>query len=231
MGLPKEKDWNFYLHPTDFFMQSAEWRPRVITEKHKKMKSIQIKAEKRDIFGKKESKKLQREGLIPCGLYGNGETIHFSLGVKEVKPLIYSPNSYIVKLDVNGKEELAVIREVQFHPVKEQILHIDFYRAVPGKEVAIDIPVKLKGNSVGVRMGGKLSLSKRKIHVKGLLENLPDELTIDVTNLELGKSIFVGDLNYEGLTLLTPATTAICAVKMTRAARGAAAAAAAAEAE
>lgn len=195
------------------------------------MKSIEIKAAKRETFGKKETKKLQREGMVPCALYGNGETLHFALGVKDIKPLIYSPNSYIVKLDIDGNGEQAVMREVQFHPVKEQILHIDFYRALAGKEVAIDIPVRLKGNAVGVRMGGKLSLSKRKIHVKGLLENLPDELTIDVTDLELGKSVFVGDLNYEGLTLLTPATTAVCAVKMTRAARGAAAAAAAAEAD
>lgn len=196
------------------------------------MKSIEIKATKRESFGKKEAKKLQREEMVPCALYGNGETIHFSLGVKDIKPLIYSPNSYIINFDINGKKELAVMREIQFHPVKEQVLHIDFYRAVPGKEVAIDIPVRLKGSAIGVKLGGKLGLSKRKIHVKGLLENLPDELVIDVTNLELGKSIFVGDLNYEGLILLTPASTAVCAVKMTRAARGAAAAAeAAAESE
>lgn len=193
------------------------------------MKNIEIKAAKREVFGKKESKKLHREEMVPASIYGNGETIHFSLNVKDLKQLIYSPNSYIVNFDIDGKKELGVMREVQFHPVKEQVLHIDFYRAVPGKEVAIDIPVHLTGNSIGVKLGGKLILSKRKIHVKGILEKLPDELTVDVTDLDLGKSIFVGDLNYDGLTLLTPATTAVCAVKMTRAARGAAAAAAAAE--
>lgn len=194
------------------------------------MKSIEIKAAKRETFGKKESKKIQQAGMIPATISGNGgETIHFSLDEKAVKPLIYSPNSYIVNLDIEGKKDLGVVREVQFHPVKEQILHIDFFRAVPGKEVAIDVPVRLVGSSAGVKQGGKLMLMKRKIHVKGILENLPDELTIDITDLELGKSVFVGDLNYDNLTLLTPATTAITAVKMTRAARGAAAAAAAAE--
>ncbi len=119
------------------------------------------------------------------------------------------------------------MREVQFHPVKEEILHMDFYRVSDDKDVAIDIPVKIVGNSEGVKQGGKLSLSKRKLRVKGAINALPDELIIDITTLALGKSIFVGDLTYEGLTLLTPATTAVCAVRMTRAARGAAAAAAA----
>lgn len=190
------------------------------------MKNIEIKAQKREAFGKKEAKKIQREGMIPAAVYGNGDTVHCSIDVKDVKPLIYSPNSYIVNLDIDGKKEMCVMREVQYHPVKEEILHIDFYRAVPGKEVSIDVPVRLTGSSIGVKQGGKLSLMKRKLHIKGILENLPDELPVDITELELGKSIFVGDLNFKGLTLLTPATTAIAAVKMTRAARGAAAAAA-----
>ncbi|MCD7968791.1 MAG: 50S ribosomal protein L25 [Alistipes sp.] len=192
------------------------------------MKNFEIDAVKREAYGKKESKKLHREGMIPCALYGNGETVHFAISARDAKPLIYTPNSYIINVNLDGKKEIAVMREVQYHPVKEQVLHIDFYRAVPGKEVAIDIPVRLTGNSIGVKLGGKLSLAKRKIHVKGILENLPDELVVDVTDLELGKSIFVGDLQFDGLTLLTPAVTAVAAVKMTRAARGAAAAAAAA---
>ena len=115
------------------------------------------------------------------------------------------------------------MREVQFHPVREQILHIDFYRVQAGKPVAIDVPVRLTGNSEGVKAGGKLVLSKRKIRVSGMIENLPDELVIDITSLGVGKSIFVGDLQYENLTMLTPATTAVCAVRVTRASRGAAA--------
>lgn len=194
------------------------------------MKSIEISAVKREKYGKKESKKLHREEMVPATLSGNGETLHFAVSVKALRPLIYSQNSYIVNFDIDGRKELGVMREVQFHPIREQVLHIDFYRAVPGKEVAIDIPVRLTGNSKGVRQGGKLTLSKRKIHVRGVLEQLPDELVIDVTDLDLGKSFFVGDLEYDNLTMLTSPSTAIAAVKMTRAARGAAAAEAAAEA-
>lgn len=191
------------------------------------MKTIQLNAVKREVFGKKEGKKIRRENHIPCAIYGGGETVHFSVCEKEIRPLIYSPNSYIVEFDIEGHKETGVMREVQFHPVKELILHMDFYRVEKGKSVAIDIPVKIVGNSEGVKQGGKLSLSKRKLRVSGIVENLPDELVIDVTTLGLGKSVFVGDLNFEGLTITTPATTAVCAVRMTRAARGAAAAAAA----
>lgn len=191
------------------------------------METIKIAGVKRGVFGKKESKSVRKEGLIPCVIYGNGETVHFAIDEKTVKPLIYTPNSYLVEFDIEGTTEVGVMREVQYHPVNDNILHIDFYHVVPGKPISIDIPVKLVGNSEGVKQGGKLAISKRKIRVSATMENLPDELVIDVTNLGLGKSIFVGDLNYENVALLTPATTAICAVKMTRAARGAAAAAAA----
>ena len=187
------------------------------------MKTLQINATKREGFGKKSAKAYRREGLIPCVIYGGGEEVAFNVDTKAVKPLIYSPNSYIVEINIDGKVEKAVMREVQFHPVREQILHIDFYRVQEGKPVAIDVPVRLTGNSEGVKAGGKLVLSKRKIRVSGMIENLPDELVIDITSLGVGKSIFVGDLQYENLAMLTPATTAVCAVRVTRASRGAAA--------
>ena len=187
------------------------------------MKTLEIKATKRDGFGKKAAKAYRRESLIPCVIYGGGEETAFTVDTKSVKPLIYSPNSYVVEINIDGKVETAVMREVQFHPVREEILHIDFYRVQEGKPVAIDVPVRLTGNSEGVKAGGKLVLSKRKIRVSGMVENLPDELVIDITTLGVGKSIFVGDLQYENLTMLTPATTAVCAVRVTRASRGAAA--------
>ena len=140
-------------------------------------------------------------------------------------PEIYTPQSYLVEFDIDGKKEVGVMREVQFHPVKDTVLHVDFFHVVPGKPIAIDVPVRLSGNSEGVKQGGKLILSKRKVRISATMENLPDEIVVDVTSLGLGKSIFVGDLKYDNITILTPATTAICAVKMTRAARGAAAAA------
>ena len=196
------------------------------------MKILELKAVKRekDAAGNflKDSKQLRREGQVPCVVYGGGDNISFSVDAKDLKPLIYTPNSFIVEFDIDGKKEKAVLRETQFHPVKDEVLHVDFYRVIAGKPIAIDVPVKLEGIAEGVKQGGKLSLSKRKLRVLALEENLPDELKIDVSGLELGKSIFVNDIHIDGLQILTPGTTAVCAVRMTRAARGAAAAAAAA---
>lgn len=190
------------------------------------METIKIKGVNRVAFGKKESKEVRRESMIPAVIYGGqDEPVHFSVDVKEVKILIYTPNSYIVEFDIDGKKETAVMRDVQYHPVKDYPQHMDFFRVVPGKPIAIDIPIRIVGNSEGVKLGGKLTVQKRKLRVSGLVENLPDTLEVDITNLAIGKSIFVGDLKYDNLTLLNPATTAVCAVIMTRAARGAAAAA------
>lgn len=191
------------------------------------MKTISVKAVKRDDFGKKAAKAVRREGLVPCVLCGNGATETFSVDPREIKPLIYTPNSYIVEFDIEGKKEQAVLREAQFHPVREEILHLDFYRIAEGKPVSIAIPVRLTGNAEGVKVGGKLALSARKLVVSALVENLPDEITVDVTELGVGKTIFVGDLEIENLKFITPASTAVCAVRVTRASRGAAEAAAA----
>ena len=185
------------------------------------MKTLEIKATKRADFGKKAAQAFRREGQIPCIMYGGGEEIAFTVDTKAVKPLIYTPNSYIVEIEIDGKVEKAVMREVQFHPVREQILHIDFYRIQEGKPVAIAIPVRLTGNAEGVKVGGKLALSARKLTVKALEENLPDEIIVDVTPLNVGQTIFVGDLQFENLQFITPATTAVCAVRVTRATRAA----------
>ena len=167
------------------------------------MKTISVKAVKREEYGKKAAKAVRREGMVPCVLSGHGESVAFSVDPREIKPLIYTPNSYIVEFDFDGKKEQAVLREAQFHPVREQILHLDFYRIADGKPVSIAIPVRLTGNAEGVKVGGKLALSARTLGV--------------------GKTIFVGDLKFENLKFVTPATTAVCAVRVTRASRGAAA--------
>ena len=184
------------------------------------MKTISVKAVKREEYGKKAAKAVRREGMVPCVLSGHGESVAFSVDPREIKPLIYTPNSYIVEFDFDGKKEQAVLREAQFHPVREQILHLDFYRIADGKPVSIAIPVRLTGNAEGVKVGGKLALSARKLVVSALVEN---ELVVDVTTLGVGKTIFVGDLKFENLKFVTPATTAVCAVRVTRASRGAAA--------
>ena len=186
------------------------------------MKTLTLNAEVRSEFGKKAAKAARREGLVPCNLYGCGDNVTFLVSEKELRALIYTPASFIVELNFNGKIEKAVMREVQFHPIREQILHIDFYRVVDGKPVAIALPVRLTGNAEGVKIGGKLALSARKLVVSGLIENLPDELVVDVTPLKVGQTIFVGDLSFEGIQFLSPTTQAVCAVRVTRASRGAA---------
>lgn len=192
------------------------------------MKTLAVAAVKRADFGKKAAKAVRREGLIPCVIYGGGDAETFSVDPKAIKPLIYTPNSYIVELTIDGKTQQAVLREVQFHPVREEILHMDFYRVQEGKPVSIAVPVRLTGNAEGVKIGGKLALSARKLTVNAMVENLPDEIVVDVTPLGVGKTIFVGDLaglpQFSNLKFVTPATTAVCAVRVTRASRGAEAA-------
>ena len=181
------------------------------------MQTIQIQGVKRANFGKKGAKDIRREGMIPCVIYGNGgEAIHFAIETAEAKKLIYTPKSYIVELNIDGQIEKGVMRETQFHPVKDYCQHIDFFRVVAGKPVAIEIPVAIVGNSEGVKAGGKLQVLRRKLAVSGLEENLLDELVIDITNLGVGKTINIGDLNFEGLTLLQPASTSVVAVAATR---------------
>jgi large subunit ribosomal protein L25 len=187
------------------------------------MQSITLSAAKREEFGKKSSKAVRRDERIPAVIYGQGEPVSFSLDAKEVKAIIYTPKSYIVELDIEGTKERGVLREVQYHPVREEILHIDFYRVSDSKPVTIDIPVTITGTSEGVKMGGKLVQSKRKLAVSGLLKDLPDELPVDISELGIGKTIFVGDLSYPNLRLLNAASTAVCAVRITRAAAAAAA--------
>lgn len=196
-------------------------RPRVERRPRKHynsrvMKSIEVQATKRDKFGNKASRRLRRQGSVPCALYGGGETTHFSVVALDIRKLIYTPHSYIVELDFGDRKELAVLREVQYHPVREQILHMDFYRVIEGKPVEIDIPIQITGTSEGVRQGGTLNIERRKIHVRGMMETLPDELYLDVSDMQLNDTIFVGDLEFEGLQLITPPTAAVCSVKMTR---------------
>lgn len=185
------------------------------------MKTIVVNAVERKDFGKKAAKAVRREGQVPCVLCGNGETVNFTIDPREIKALIYTPNSYVVELHFGEKVELAVMREAQWHPVREELLHVDFFRIAQGKPVSVAIPVRLTGNAEGVKVGGKLVLSTRKVTVSALVENLPDEITVDVTSLGLGKTIFVGDLKVENLKFMTPATTAVCAVRVTRASRAA----------
>ncbi len=195
------------------------------------MKTFELKGEVRDSFGKKASVAFRKEGLIPCVVYGGqeGENFNFVVKAGDVRQLIYTPEVFIVNLTLGDKTMMAILKEIQFHPVTDNILHIDFLHVFPSEPVVIDIPVRLSGLAEGVKAGGKLSLDSRKLKVKALYDKLPEELVVNVESLALGKSIQVGELNFEGLELLSPKNAVVCRVQLTRAARGAAAAAAAAK--
>ncbi|MDR0738032.1 MAG: 50S ribosomal protein L25/general stress protein Ctc [Prevotellaceae bacterium] len=185
------------------------------------MKTIELKGVGRTSITKAALKKLRKEGDVPCVLYGdNGKNVHFSVVARDLKDLVYTPHAYLVKLSIDGASYTAVMREIQFHPVTDNILHIDFYPVREDRPVAIDVPIAISGNSEGVRQGGKLQIVNRRLKVSALPEHLPDVLNIDITNLALGKSILVGDLTYENVQILSPKVAIVCAVKATRAALG-----------
>ena len=193
------------------------------------MKEFQLNGQLRTDFGKKASKMMRKEGLIPCNIYGekkgeNGlpEAIAFAIPMTELRKVVYTPHVYVCNINIEGKNHIAIMKELQFHPVTDALLHVDFYETTEEKPITIGIPVKLNGLAQGVRNGGRLALQIRKIDVTAPYKNTPETLDIDVTNLGLGKSIKVGELSFEGLELATSKDVVVCTVKMTRAARSAA---------
>ena len=198
------------------------------------MKSIEIKGSLRTDLGKKATRELRKDNGVPCVLYGvkkdeNGLPVatHFTVPVEGLRNLVYTPNIYSVNLDIDGTVVTAIMKDIQFHPVKDNILHVDFLQVEENKPIVMEVPVQLEGLAEGVRAGGKLALQLRKLKVKASYTSIPERLVIDVTPLGLGKTIKVGELSYEGLELINAKEAVVCAVKLTRAARGAAAAAAA----
>lgn len=194
------------------------------------MQTIHIEGNKREAIGKSASKSNRRNGNIPCVIYGKGETIHLVVSEKNLQPIIYTPNAYKIIMDVDGNSYDTVLREVQTHPVTDKLLHVDFFRLGEGKKVTITIPIKLEGSSKGVREGGKLFQKIRKIDVKGLPENLVDSIVIDVTELEVGKSIRIGDIKLNNLEVIGAPAIPVVSCNLSRAMKGAADAAATAAA-
>lgn len=187
------------------------------------MKEIEISGQKREALGKKASKALRKEGFVPCNLYGesrdeNGKPVAlaFSSSFAELRKLIYTPHIYVVKLNIDGEAHTAILKEIQFHPVTDAPLHVDFYEVNDEKPITIGIPVKLVGLAQGVRDGGRMNLSIRKIDVTAPYQQIPEHLDVDVTNLRLGKSIKVGELSFDGLDIATSKDVVVCSVKMTR---------------
>ena len=175
---------------------------------------------KADQLGKKATKGLRREGFVPVVLYGGSETQHLVVKADDINKLIYTPDIYLIELDVEGKQIKAVLKDVQFHPVSDKTLHADLYEVSEDKPIVMSVPVVLEGHAAGVRAGGKLVREKRNLRVRAVYDKIPENLVIDVTNLKLGKTIQVHELSFEGLELVDAPQAVVCAVKQTRAARG-----------
>ena len=187
------------------------------------MKEISISGQNREALGKKASKTLRKEGFIPCNLYGEQKdakgapvALAFTSSFSELRKLIYTPHIYVVRINIDGTDHTAVLKEIQFHPVTDAPLHVDFYEVNEDKPITIGIPVKLVGLAQGVRDGGRMNLSIRKINVTAPYQIIPEHLDVDVKDLRIGKSIKVGQLSYEGLEIATSKDVVVCSVKMTR---------------
>jgi large subunit ribosomal protein L25 len=186
------------------------------------MKEITISGQKRTDLGKKASKELRKQGLVPCNIYGeakeNGQptAMAFASPMSELRKIVYTPHIYVISINIDGKQHTAILKELQFHPVSDTLLHVDFLEVNDKKPITIGIPIELKGLAPGVRDGGRMNISIRKINVTALYQNIPEHLIVDVTKLELGKSIKVGQLHYDNIELATGKNVVVCSVKMTR---------------
>jgi large subunit ribosomal protein L25 len=185
------------------------------------MKSIEVKVDLRKTTGKKQSAELHRKGLIPCVMYGGKENVHFVGTLNDFRHIIYTPDIYVVKLEIEGeKKHLAILKEIQFHPVTDYPIHMDFIEAFEDKPTVVSLPVTISGNSAGVRAGGKMHQKKRYLKVKGLIKDLPETLNIDISDIEIGQYVKIGDLKYNKIELLDPARAMVVGVTTSRVAKG-----------
>ena len=184
------------------------------------MKSLEIVGFKRANLGKTDAKALRLDSQVPCVLYGGEETVHFTVPAILFRELLYTPEVHIVDLNVEGTKYRAIVQEAQFHPVNEMLMHVDFLELAEGKEVKMDIPVKFVGVSPGVLAGGKLVSTLRKLRVRAAAENLPDYVEVDISTLELGKSVKVASVQTKNYTILTSAQAPIASIAIPRALKG-----------
>lgn len=181
------------------------------------MKSISINGSKRESVGKKATKALRNAGQVPCVVYGGNEPLHFSAPELAFKNLVYTADAHTVEIEIDGGEKVkAILQDIQFHPVTDRILHIDFYQIFDDKEVTMNIPVHIVGNSKGVRNGGVLRKTNRVLRVKALPENLPDYLEADITELKIGNKLYVGALASDAFTIMHPDNTVVAQVRTSR---------------
>lgn len=186
------------------------------------MKTFELNGTLRSEYGKKAAKGIRRQEMVPCNLYGLGENVTFTVNVADVRKLIYTPDTMVVALTIGDSKKMAVIKELQFHPLTDNLLHIDFLEVNEQKPVTVAIPVQLTGLAEGVKAGGKLSLEMRKIKVRGIYTAIPERIVVDVTTLGLGKKIAVADIHVEGLEMMSVKDACVAQVKATRASAAAA---------
>jgi large subunit ribosomal protein L25 len=180
------------------------------------MKSVSISAEKRVDLGKKEAKALRAAGKVPCVVYGGENVQHFAATENAFNNLVYTPNVYAVAIDIEGTTINALIKDIQFHPVTDKILHVDFIELTPGQAVNAQIPVIITGNALGVMNGGKLHNALRKLSVRATPENLPDSITLDITEMKIGHKVYVRDVKTNNFDVLTSGNAVVVAVKTAR---------------
>jgi len=181
------------------------------------MKTVSLSGSLRENVGKKDARKNRREFKVPCVMYGGKEQVHFTADEKTLMKIMHTPVAHIIELDVNGKVHPTIVQDVQYHPVTDRLLHVDFLQILPEKPVVISVPVKITGTAPGVLRGGKLIKKMRKLKIKALMPSLPDDITLSIDNLEIGDSIKVSDLKIDNVSFLDPATSVIVGVRTARA--------------
>ena len=187
------------------------------------MKTIAIKGDLRESLGKSATKAVRAKGQVPCVLYGQEENVHFAVYESDFKNLVYTPNTYLVRLDIAGNQVIAKLQDIQFHPTSEAIIHADFYALDLSKPVDLKLPIRVTGNSPGVRAGGKLQIKIRKLAVTGLIQDMPDDIEVNIDAIEIGKSVRVRDLSVPNIQLTDTPENSVVSVVVTRAAQSAAA--------
>ena len=193
------------------------------------MKSITIKGSERENVGKKATKAVRDAGMVPCVIYGGNQPVHFVADERAFKDLVYTPNAHTVVVELNGTSYNVIMQDIQFHPVSDKILHIDFFQLSDDKEIIMEVPVKITGTSPGVLLGGVLRLNQRRLKVKALPKNLPDFVEASISELQMGNKLHVTKLETNNFKLMHPDNTVVCQVRISRAAMKAAQEAAKAE--
>jgi large subunit ribosomal protein L25 len=180
------------------------------------MKKVSLSGSLRGNVGKKDAKALRNQGLVPCVIYGGEQQVHLNLSEADFRTILFTPETFLIEISIDGKVFKTILKDVQYHPVGDQVIHADFYEITPGKPVTVALPVRLTGTSPGVIQGGKLKLKIRKLKLKAMLDDIPEEIVLSIAKLKIGQSVKVKEINLPNVTLLDPAGSVIVDVKTAR---------------